>query len=168
MSYWLLLGHWALTLIPERLLPPLTISDRDGRLRRSDCCRCQGEISSNMTVSMCIVLEWLLFIESTVGVYLYCLLFVCVSCSMILYESSNIDICRIIDILHFIDLLIYVYLCFCVMYAFCFAFPLYQVWKNCNFVAFGQILIFNLLTFRLAGTINTRLHSWVDCNFSIN
>ena len=32
---------------------------------------------------------------------LYCLLFVCISCSMILYESSNINFFSVISILHF-------------------------------------------------------------------
>ena len=50
---YLILGHWALTLISERLLFSLSISGRDGRLRRSDCCRCQSKISSNMTLNMC-------------------------------------------------------------------------------------------------------------------
>ena len=126
LPYWLISGHWALTIILQRLLSPLSISDRDGQLRRSDCCCCQGKISSNMTVHICSIK--LLIIVSISCLYVFHVV-------LLLHANCYVNVCGIICILHFylhIYLWTNLFMHFCVMCTFFFAFPLYHhvMWNN--------------------------------------
>ena len=138
---YLISGHWALTLIPPRLLSSLSISDRDGRLRRSDCCCHRGKMSLNMTVQM--------YSSKLTTVYLYCLLFVYISCSMILYENRHVNICSMICILHFNYSLICLLMFLCVIYAFFCAFTVYHyiMWNSLNSCCFPSNSVFQSFDF---------------------
>ena len=78
---YLIPGHWARTHRPRRLLFSLSTIDEGGRLRPSDCCCCQGMISSNMTKR----------VYSITLIIIYCLyvLIYIVSCLYVLYVTRH-------------------------------------------------------------------------------